>query len=177
MTFICYHTYRYNVPSLRDEIRQTRPFAHAAEEAFVNVWRTAEVLLYAANEALAPHGLTVTQYNTLRILRGGDAAGLTCAEIGARMVSVAPDVTRLLDRLEAKRLVRRKRCPEDRRQVLCWIEPAGERLLADLQSPMRNAARRRMRCALYTFAAPTRSSLGIDADAADLHLCLLPIDL
>ena len=60
------------------------------------------------------------------------------------MVEHAPGVTRLLDRLEAKDLVRRRRCPEDRRQVLCWIEPAGERLLAELESPMRAIARRRM---------------------------------
>ena len=139
-----YHDYCYNVPSLRDEISQSRPFAHAAEEAFVNVWRTAEVLLYAANEALAPHGLTVTQYNTLRILRGGGAAGLTCAEIGARMVSVAPDVTRLLDRLTQLGLIARERGTVDRRVVTTRLTPAGRRLVDALDQPMAELQRQRL---------------------------------
>ena len=144
LTNICYNDYRYNVPSLRDEINQSRPFAHPAEEAFVNVWRTAEVLLYAANEALAPHGLTVTQYNTLRILRGAGAAGLTCAEIGARMVSVAPDVTRLLDRLAQLGLIVRERGTTDRRVVSTRLTPAGRRLVDALDGPMADLQRQRL---------------------------------
>jgi DNA-binding MarR family transcriptional regulator len=90
--------------------------------------RTADLLL--------PYGLTPQQYNVLRILRGAGAAGLPTLEIAERMIQRAPGITRLLDRLEAKRLVTRKRCPEDRRQVLCYIAPAGLALLARLDGPI-----------------------------------------
>ena len=89
-------------------------------------------------------GITLQQYNVLRILRGAGSDGIATLEIGERMVEQAPGVTRLLDRLEAKRLVRRARCRTDRRQVLCRIEPAGTRLLSDLERPMRDAGRRRL---------------------------------
>jgi DNA-binding MarR family transcriptional regulator len=65
----------------------------------------------------------------LRILRGAGGEGLPTLAIGERLIEQAPGMTRLLDRLEAKRLIRRKRCAKDRRQVLCWITPAGLRLL------------------------------------------------
>ena len=130
--------------SLRDEIGQTRPFAHAAEEAFLNVWRTAEVLVYAVNEALAPHGLTLTQYNALRIVRGAGTEGLTCAEIRGRTVAVAPDVTRLLDRLTQLGLIARERGTTDRRVVTTRLTPAGRRLVEALDQPMAELLRRRL---------------------------------
>src|SRR5574341_2079497 len=128
--------------SLRDEIQQNRPFTHAAEEAFLNVWRTAEVLLYAANEALAAHGLTLSQYNALRIVRGAGPAGLTCAEIGARMIAVAPDVTRMLDPLTQLGLIARERGTEDRRVVVTRLTPAGRRLADALDRPMADLQQR-----------------------------------
>lgn len=132
-------------PSLLEiELRQTRPFRSRVEEGVVGLFRTAEVVRRALGGVLAARGITLQQYNVLRILRGAGREGIPTLEIGARMVEQAPGVTRLLDRLEAKALVRRERCRTDRRQVLCWIEPAGARLLDDLERPMRDAGRRRM---------------------------------
>jgi DNA-binding MarR family transcriptional regulator len=82
------------------------------------------------------HGLTHQQYNVLRILRGGDARGLPCQTIGERMVYRVPDVTRLLDRLEAAGLIERGRTPEDRRVVLSRITAKGRELLARLDEPV-----------------------------------------
>ena len=83
-----------------------------------------------------PAGVTLQQYNVLRILRGAGDAGLPTLEIADRMIERTPGITRLLDRLEAKQLVRRSRCPKDRRQMLCWITPEGGTLLASLDAPM-----------------------------------------
>lgn len=105
---------------LQREIRQSRPFRSTAHEAAVGLLRTADLLRQALAAAVAPHDLTPQQYNVLRILRGAGDAGLPTLEISDRMLERAPGITRLLDRLEAKGLVRRERCPADRRQVLCW---------------------------------------------------------
>ena len=129
---------------LQAELKQNRPFSSPTEEAVVALWRTAEVVRRELGTVVEAKGLTLQQYNVLRILRGGGAGGVPTLDIADRMVEHAPGVTRLLDRLEAKRLVRRVRCERDRRQVLCWIEPAGERLLAELEKPMRDAGRRRL---------------------------------
>ena len=129
---------------LEEELKQDRPFRSRTEAAVVALFRTAEVVRRALGAVVEARGITLQQYNVLRILRGAGDAGLPTLDIADRMVEHAPGVTRLLDRLEAKAMVRRRRCPEDRRQVLCWIEPAGDRLLADLDAPMRAAARRRM---------------------------------
>ena len=129
---------------LETELRQTRPFRSRVEEGVVGLFRTAEVVRRAIGSVVEERGITLQQYNVLRILRGAGKDGIPTLEIGARMVEQAPGVTRLLDRLEAKKLVRRERCRTDRRQVLCWIEPAGMRMLDDLDRPMRDAARRRM---------------------------------
>ena len=130
---------------LLTELRQTRPFRSRVEEGVVGLFRTAEVVRRALGAVLDERGgITLQQYNVLRILRGAGASGIPTLEIGERMVEQAPGVTRLLDRLEAKKMVRRERCRTDRRQVLCWIEPAGARLLDDLERPMRDAARRRL---------------------------------
>ena len=82
--------------------------------------------------ALEPAGLTPQQYNVLRILRGAGSDPLPTLEIGSRMIEQAPGITRLLDRLEAKGLVERERCREDRRRVLCRISASGRKLLTSL---------------------------------------------
>jgi DNA-binding MarR family transcriptional regulator len=115
-----------NMRPLRGEIGEYVPL-HPAE-AVLTLWRTAAVLVYAVHEALAPHGLTLPQYNALRIVRGGGVEGMTCAEIGARMISVAPDVTRMLDRLTQLGLISRERSSADRRVVTTRLTPAGRRL-------------------------------------------------
>jgi DNA-binding MarR family transcriptional regulator len=110
---------------IQSEIRQTKPIGSLEEEAFLNVQRTANELAQAMGELLKEHDLTQTQYNVLRILRGAGKAGLTAGDIGERMITRDPDVTRLLDRLERRGLVERWRCTEDRRVVWTRITAQG----------------------------------------------------
>lgn len=117
---------------LQAELKQTRPFKSPLEEAFVALQRTAAVLEHALETLLKPHGITGTQYNVLRILRGAGAEGLCRSEIGERMVRRVPDVTRLLDRLEDTGYIGRSRGGEDRRYVTTRITPAGLEALAAL---------------------------------------------
>lgn len=118
--------------SVQREIKQTRPFSSAAQEAVVALFRTADLLHREIARVLHPEDITPQQYNVLRILRGAGREGLPTLEIAERMIEQAPGITRLLDRLERKRLVRRERCPQDRRRVTCRIAPAGSSLLARL---------------------------------------------
>ena len=131
-------------PSLQHELQQTRPFPSLEAEAALSVARTAALLDTEIAEALKPHGLTPTQYNVLRILRGAGEAGYCRYEVGDRLVTPVPDVTRLLDRLEAAGLVGRARDPEDRRQVRARITPRGLRLLGVLDGVMRDLHRRQL---------------------------------
>ena len=117
---------------LQREIRQRRPFPSVAQEGVVSVMRTADLLRRRMAALVEPFGITVQQFNVLRILRGGGPDGLPTLEVGARMVEETPGITRLMDRLEAKGLVRRERCPKDRRQHLCRITREGLELLAGL---------------------------------------------
>jgi DNA-binding MarR family transcriptional regulator len=110
---------------IQREIKQTKPFGTLEEEAYLNVQRTANVLTQPVSELLKRHDLTHTQYNVLRILRGAGEPGLNAGDIGERMITRDPDVTRLLDRLERRGLVERWRCREDRRVVYTRITPAG----------------------------------------------------
>jgi len=121
---------------LQREIRQRRPFPSVAQEGVVSVMRTADLLRRRMAALVEPHGITVQQFNVLRILRGGGPDGLPTLEVGARMVEETPGITRLLDRLESKGLVRRQHCPTDRRQHLCWITKEGLDLLASLDEPV-----------------------------------------
>jgi DNA-binding MarR family transcriptional regulator len=124
--------------TLQDEIRQTRPFRNAAQEAALALLRTTDLLRRAAAARLAPHDLTLQQYNVLRILRGAHGP-LPTLEIADRMLEQAPGITRLIDRLEAKALVARVPCKTDRRQVHCHITPEGMSLLAALDPEMEQA--------------------------------------
>jgi len=127
--------------AVQEEIRQSRPFSSSSEEAVVALARTADLMRRSLTRVVGPHGITLQQYNVLRILRGAGGDGLPTLEIASRMVERAPGVTRLLDRLEAKTFVRRHRGPRDRRQILCWITPPGLALLEELDGPMRDGAR------------------------------------
>jgi DNA-binding MarR family transcriptional regulator len=124
---------------LQREIRQGKPFRSRGQEVVVALIRTADLVRRVVGRVLEPYDITVQQYNVLRILRGAGEQGLPTLEIGLRMVEHAPGVTRLLDRLETKGLVRRQRCPEDRRQVLCWLTPAGAELVEKLDEPVDSA--------------------------------------
>jgi DNA-binding MarR family transcriptional regulator len=128
--------------TIRDEIRQMKPFAAAADEAVVTLLGTADRVRTALSRVVEAHGITLQQYNVLRILRGAGDGGLPTLDIAARMIEHSPGITRLLDRLEAKKLVRRVRCPEDRRQVLCHATGPARRLLAGLDGPVADAGRR-----------------------------------
>lgn len=118
--------------SLRDEIKQTRPFTSPLEEAALNIMRTASELTYRAGEVLKPYDITTTQYNVLRILRGAGPNGLPCGAIAERMITRDSDITRLLDRLAAMHLVERGRMEGDRRVVTVRLTPAGTELLTGL---------------------------------------------
>ena len=120
--------------NLQTELHQTKPFSSPEAEAVLSIVRTAALIEGEISEALKPRGLTPTQYNVLRILRGAERDGLCRYEVGNRLVTPGPDVTRLLDRLEEDGLARRARDPEDRRHVKTWITPQGLDLLADLDA-------------------------------------------
>ena len=121
---------------LQEEIRQTRPFATVEQEASLSVARTAALLEHAVGEALKPYGLTPTQYNALRILRGAGDDGLCRNEVGERMVAIVPDATRLLDRLEQMGLVTRSREGTDRRFVRSRLTAPGRQLVDSLDAVM-----------------------------------------
>jgi DNA-binding MarR family transcriptional regulator len=118
--------------ALQQELRQRRPFQSAGHEAIVGLLRTADLIRRQAAALVEPHGITLQQFNVLRILRGAGDEGLPTLEVADRMIEQTPGVTRLLDRLEAKELVRRQRCPRDRRQHLCWISAKGLAVLEKL---------------------------------------------
>jgi len=118
------------------ELQQSKPFRHVEEEVFLNLQRTADALMQEITDILKPFGLSPTQYNVMRILRGAGDSGITCKEIGARMITRDPDITRLLDRLERRHLVTRNRAKEDRRFVSIHITNEGLSLLKELDDPI-----------------------------------------
>ncbi|MBI2001162.1 MAG: MarR family transcriptional regulator [candidate division NC10 bacterium] len=121
---------------IRREIKQQKPFRRIEHEAFVNLQRTADALMQGVAATLKPAGLSPTQYNVLRILRGAGPDGLACREIGERMITKDPDVTRLLDRLEERGLVTRTRDRADRRVITTRITKKGVALLNELDEPV-----------------------------------------
>lgn len=120
------------MPSLREELKQRKPFGSLFQEAFLNVARTDAVLREGIERVLAPHGLSLTQYNVLRMLRGAGKNGLCRSDIRDRLISRGPDTTRLLDRMEAAGLVSRARSTEDRRLVNTTITPQGRAVVDKL---------------------------------------------
>lgn len=117
---------------LKTELKQRQPFRSLGHEAHLSILRTAADLEHAFESALKPYGITATQYNVLRILRGAGPAGLCRNEIGARMVRPVPDVTRLLDRMEDLKFIVRARGGDDRRFVTTRITRAGQTMLSAL---------------------------------------------
>ena len=105
--------------SLQTELRQTRPFASLQDEAGVGLLRTADVVRRRVAKVIEPAGITLQQYNVLRILRGAGPEGLPTLEIGARLIEQTPGSTRLVDCLERQGMVARERGVEDRRVVRC----------------------------------------------------------
>jgi len=117
---------------LQAELKQRKPFENLEVEASLSIKRTAAEMDYRAAELLKPWGITATQYNALRILRGAGQEGLCRNEIRERLIARVPDATRLLDRLEEMGLVTRTREAEDRRYVVTRITRAGLDLLDEM---------------------------------------------
>jgi DNA-binding MarR family transcriptional regulator len=127
---------------LKREIKQKKPFSSVQEEVVLSIVRTADQVAVPMNEVLRGAGLSVSQYNVLRIVRGAGGDGLPCGEITERMVRRDPDLTRLLDRLEAAALVTRTRDTRDRRIVRASITREGTALLTSLDDPVEESIRR-----------------------------------
>jgi DNA-binding MarR family transcriptional regulator len=129
---------------LHVELKQARPYDLLEEEVHVSIARTAAVLERAVAQTLKPHGLTPTQYNVLRILRGAGAEGLCRNEVGARLIAPVPDVTRLLDRMAELDVISRERSDEDRRLVRTRLTAKGLQLVNSLDDELRADHRRRL---------------------------------
>lgn len=129
---------------LHTELKSNRPFDLLEEETHLSILRTAALLEHSFAQILKPFGLTSTQYNVLRILRGAGPAGLCRNELGERLLRPVPDVTRLLDRMEEMRLLGRQRSDDDRRLVRTHITAKGMEVLAALDEPVRAAHRERL---------------------------------
>ena len=129
------------------ESRQTksgrRHVAYPEEAAFLDLLRTCDLLSRGPAQVLKAEDLSATQYNVLRILRGAPE-GLPCGEIGSRMITRDPDITRLLDRLEKRELISRCRETKDRRMVMARITPGGFKLLGRLDAPVQEAHRKQL---------------------------------
>ena len=121
---------------LQAELKQNIPFTSREQEAYLSLLRTADALQAQVEAHLKEFGLTGTQYNALRILRGAGPEGLPCSEIGERMITHDPDVTRLMNRLEDRGLVQRTRARRDRRVICGKISAAGLKLLREMDGPV-----------------------------------------
>ena len=118
---------------------QALNFSSPQEEALLNILRSADCLHRAFQQRLKPYGLTSTQYNALRILRGAYPNGLTCSAIGNMMITPEPDITRLLGRLKAQRFLTQQRDQHDRRVVWTHISAQGREVLAKLDGIVEQA--------------------------------------
>ncbi len=114
-------------------------FRSREQQAAIGLLRTADAIRRHFSQVIERHGITLQQYNVLRILRGAGQDGLPTLTIGERMIEQTPGVTRLIDRLEKKGLVTRVPCPKDRRRVYCIISESGTALLEELDEPIDRA--------------------------------------
>ena len=126
---------------LQAELIQNVPFRSREQEAYLSLVRTSDALQASVEARLKDFGLTGTQYNALRILRGAEPEGLPCSEIGERMITRDPDITRLLNRLEKRGLVSRVRAKSDRRVIYGKITAAGLKLLRVMDAPIEQHGR------------------------------------
>jgi len=130
---------------LQAELKQKIPFTSREAEVYLSLLRTTDALQTQVEAQLKEFGLTGTQYNALRILRGAGPEGLPCREIGERMITRDPDVTRLLDRLEDRGFVQRTRAKHDRRVIYGKITAAGLKLLREMDGPLEKFGREMLR--------------------------------
>src|ERR1043166_7711017 len=125
--------------SVQSEIRQSRPFRSKKQEATIALLRTASVVGRALGRVLEPWGLSLAQYNALRIIRGAGPDGIAPLAVRERMIEEGTTITRILDKLEQSGYIRRERARPDRRQVMCEVTADGRRLL-DKIDPLVDAA-------------------------------------
>ncbi len=130
---------------LQAELKQKIPFTSREQETYLSLLRTADALQAQVEAWLKRFGLTGTQYNALRILRGAGAEGLPCREIGERMITHDPDITRLLNRLEDRGFVERTRARHDRRVIYGKITATGLKLLREMDNPVEKYGREMLR--------------------------------
>jgi len=130
---------------LQAELKQRIPFTSREQEAYLSLLRTADALQAQVEAWLKDFGLTGTQYNALRILRGAGPEGLPCREIGGRMITHDPDITRLLNRLEDRGFVERTRAKQDRRVIYGKITASGLKLLREIDAPIEKYGREMLR--------------------------------
>jgi len=130
---------------LQAELKQKLPFTSREQETYLSLLRTADALQTQVESRLKEFGLTGTQYNALRILRGAGPEGLPCREIGERMITRDPDITRLLNRLEDRGFVERRRAKNDRRVIYGKITAAGLKLLREMDGPIDKHGREMLR--------------------------------
>lgn len=127
--------------STREELRQNRAFESTGHEAVVTLLLTADRMKGRLAALACEYDITLQQYNILRILNGAGDQGLPTLEIHARLIEKNAGITRLLDRLEARKLICRERQSDDRRRHMCRITKAGEELLERMHGPMRELTR------------------------------------
>jgi DNA-binding MarR family transcriptional regulator len=125
-------------PPADEPAHRARHFDSLEQEAFLNLWRTYDRLHMREEELFDRYDLTPQQYNALRLLRGEGKGKLATLALASRLVSRAPDITRLLDKLEERGLIERERPADNRRMVLIGLTPAGRALLSDLDEKVRD---------------------------------------
>jgi DNA-binding MarR family transcriptional regulator len=136
---------KYMAPSrILSEIKQSKPFASVEQETVVALMKTADHVRRLQSGLFCNEDLTEQQFNVLRILRGAGKDGLPTLTVAERLIEHTPGITRLIDRLEAKALVRRERPDQDRRQVYCFITKVGLELLEKLDPEVESGAKRLM---------------------------------
>ncbi len=121
-----------------------RHFDSLTQEAYLSLWRTYDRLKALEDELFAEHGLSAQQYNTLRLLKAATPEAVTVQKLGEKLISRAPDMTRLLDRLEAGGWITRLRPPENRRVVQVTLTEAGHALLKSLADKVRDCHERQL---------------------------------
>lgn len=129
---------------LQKALKQTKPFASPHEAVAIGIQLAAEDLKSGFNDLFRSKDLTGAQYNVLRILRGAGKKGISCREIGERMITRDSDITRMLDRLEARGLILRERQSDDRRVVLAFATDEGLAVLKELDRPVRELHKRQL---------------------------------
>ena len=141
--------------------RSIRPSPPPEDQLFIAILKTADFLAQQAEQLIKPYGLTGTQYNVLRILRGAGPDGLPCRVVGDRMISRDPDMTRLLDRLEKQGCITRERQKDDRRVIKTRITAEGLKQLKKLDQPVHGNAQSPVRSYEFgTYQAAGRTPAG-----------------